>query len=231
MRQLTPSFLGDLAPCSYLPEQESRFENFLALDVSASEIDALLAVGWRKFGPHFFRPRCPQCSACLPLRVLTREFSPNKEQRRIQRKSQSINSHFGELSYRPEFFTLYQKHSQLKFGSIPIQSEAEFLEAFFLASAPALLHTLTFNDQLIGLGFLDQGEEALSSVYFCYDPDWRGPALGTLSVVREIEYANRHQLPYYYLGYFIAQNAHMNYKARFSPFELFDWYTRSWKRS
>lgn len=79
-------------------------------------------------------------------------------------------------------------------------------------------------------GFLDIGSSSMSSVYFFYDPDYHRYSLGTLAILREIEQAKKLGLTHYYLGYYIAENKHMNYKARFSPHELYDWYNKVWEK-
>ncbi len=231
MKKYGETFLSEDSDCSYLPDRLSRFENFLALELSLEETDFVLAQGWRKFGPHFFRPQCENCRACVPLRVLVNQFKPTKSQARIIKKSSEIRSEFKELNYRPEYFDLYQRHSKVQFGNIPITSEREFLEAFFIPSAPAIIHEISYQNQLVGLGFCDVGASSLSSVYFCYDPDFKFLSLGTLSAINEIEWARARGLNHYYLGYFIAENRSMNYKARFSPHELYDWYNEVWNLS
>ncbi len=228
MKKFGEIFLSDEDNCSYLSDRKSRFENFLALDLSYDEIDLVLSRGWRKFGPHFFRPKCPSCQACRPLRVLTKEFTPSKSQRRVLKKSAAVKSKFIEINYRPAYFELYQKHSQAQFENIPISSEREFVESFLIPSAPALIHELVVGDQLVALGFCDVGTNSLSSVYFCYDPEYSDLSLGTLGALYEIEWAKSQGLQHYYLGYYIKENRHMSYKARFSPHEIYDWYNESW---
>ena len=46
-------------------------------------------------------------------------------------------------------------------------------------------------------------------------------SLGTFSVVKQIEYALQKQIKYFYLGYYIADNASLVYKARFRPNEVY----------
>ncbi len=83
---------------------------------------------------------------------------------------------------------------------------------------------------LVAVGFLDRSSEALSSVYFFYRSDYSHLSLGTLSVIREIEYARILKLRYYYLGYYISENSRMAYKNSFFPNEKFSWDDYSWIR-
>ena len=229
MKKFGETFLSDATDCSYLEARQSRFENFFALELSPEETDLVLSSGWRKFGPHFFRPLCGSCRACTPLRVLTQDFAPSKEQRRVLKGASQLISTFGELEYDPQYFKLYQEHSLEKFKNIPISSERDFFESFFIPSTPALVHRIEFEGNLIAAGLLDIGTQSLSSVYFFYDPKFSKSSLGTLSALREIDYARLQNIPHYYLGYYIEENKHMRYKARFSPHQLFDWYNQTWK--
>jgi arginine-tRNA-protein transferase len=64
--------------------------------------------------------------------------------------------------------------------------------------------------------------DALSAVYTCYDPDAGARGLGTLAILRQLEWARRDGRAHLYLGYWIAGHAKMDYKRRFRPLEGFD---------
>ena len=50
--------------CIYLPERQSSLEINVLVDVTPAELDAMLARGWRRFGPVYFRPACEGCGEC-----------------------------------------------------------------------------------------------------------------------------------------------------------------------
>ena len=56
----------------------------------------------------------------------------------------------------------------------------------------------------------------------------RARGLGTLGVLKQIEWAVRDHHSHLYLGYWIAGHAKMDYKRRFQPLEGFD--GRAWRR-
>ena len=76
--------------------------------------------------------------------------------------------------------------------------------------------------RLIGVSIVDRCPNGLSSVYMFFDPEEGGRSLGTYSVLWEIEYCRRTRLPFYYLGYYVADCKTMSYKSRFRPNEVLD---------
>ena len=68
----------------------------------------------------------------------------------------------------------------------------------------------------------------MSAVYTFYEPDAAARGLGTLGVLKQIEWARRDQRSHLYLGYWIAGHPKMDYKRRFQPLEGFD--GRGWRR-
>ena len=217
-----------LEQCSYLPDMQKRFEYFFAYQLSKEEISVLLENGWRKFGMYFFRPRCPGCQSCIPTRVLVDEFSPSKSQRRILRKNSDVKVVFAPLRYEEEAFALYKKHSRDRFAQHG-SSKDDFLHSFYFSSCPGMQSEFYIDDKLVGIGFLDHGHNALSSVYFVYDTDYQSLNLGTFSILQEIEHAKILGLKYYYLGYYIEKCSRMSYKNKFHPQEHFNWQTKTWQ--
>ena len=72
------------------------------------------------------------------------------------------------------------------------------------------------------MGICDLCPSALSSVYFYFDPADRARGLGTFGALVEIETARTRGLGHYYLGYYVAGCAAMNYKSLFRPHEMLD---------
>lgn len=228
MQIIQPMQREEIAECPYLPGRRKRFASFLASGVSASELSALLAAGWRKFGVYFFRPDCPECCCCTPLRVSTADFTPSRSQRRVLRQGSGLRASFGPLGRADQVYELYRRHARDRFGEET--EREEFLLTFYLQSCPALQSELWLGEELVGAGFLDLGTDALSSVYFSFDPRFAHLRPGTYSILREIEYARQLGLPYYYLGYYVPGSPRMAYKDHFLPREHFDWQTRSWRK-
>ena len=68
--------------CSYLSGRASTTENFIPGKLTESDMEGLLASGYRHFGPYFYRPICKLCHQCIPLRIPLDGFSFSKSGRR-----------------------------------------------------------------------------------------------------------------------------------------------------
>jgi arginine-tRNA-protein transferase len=90
-------------------------EYFFAYQLNEREFDEFLSAGWRRFGLFFFRPTCPGCRRCIPIRVLSSQFKPTKSQRRVLRKNRETEVRLSPPQFRKEIFEIYKKHSKEKF--------------------------------------------------------------------------------------------------------------------
>jgi len=227
LQQLKPISLDQLEPCPYLPGRQKQYEYFYAVSLSGTELAGLLAAGWRKFGPYFFRPACPGCQRCVPVRVPVADFKLSRSQRRVLRRNQDLAVRFGPLQYTERIFQLYREHSRQRFGAE--SSLDDFASYFYLPSCPVLQLEVFLGDQQLGVGFLDRASDALSSVYYCFDPAYSERGLGIFGALQEIEQARQLGLDYYYLGYLVNGCTSMHYKDHFRPRQYFAWNTGQWQ--
>mmetsp|Transcript_9487 Transcript_9487/g.23045 ORF Transcript_9487/g.23045 Transcript_9487/m.23045 type:complete len:785 (-) Transcript_9487:200-2554(-) len=69
----------------------SKSYSVVADSVSPALYEALIQGGWRRSGVHLYKPQnFSSCCPTLTLRLLTREFKPNKSQRKVLRKMDNI---------------------------------------------------------------------------------------------------------------------------------------------
>ncbi len=223
---LSKTMLSNEEQCPYLEDKNAAFTYFFARDLSKNELEHYLSRGWRKFGMYYFRPRCPDCNRCEPIRVPVQGFKPSKSQRRVINRGSSIEMRISDLNFSDEIYEVYADHSKKRFGKDT--SIEEFHSTFFIESCPSLQSEYYLNGKLIAAGFLDYSSSALSSVYFVYNCDYSDLNLGTFSALKEIELAESMGLKYYYLGYYIKENRSMSYKNRFRPHEIMNWNTCTW---
>ncbi len=219
--------------CVYLPDRDHRLSVHILLRHTRERFDDILSRGFRRSGVVQYVPECPGgCTECVPIRVPVADFKPSKSQRRVWKRCEGeFSVRFLPPSYSDEHFTLYNRHARHVSDSAPVAGRDEYVH--FLVETPGDTWHVEYrlDRKLVGLGVLDVGQQAASSVYFFWDPDHAEYGLGTYSALREIEWCREQGIGFYYLGYWIRDCASMSYKNRFRPFELMDWKTNEWTRS
>ena len=64
-------------------------------------------------------------------------------------------------------------------------------------------------------------------VYSFFDPDIKSRSLGNYMILDQLDTCQRFDLPYLYLGYWVAESPKMSYKKEFHPAEILT--TRGWR--
>ncbi|MDE8346830.1 MAG: arginyltransferase, partial [Acidocella sp.] len=112
-----PNFFYTTAPlpCPYLPGRTERKIVTELAGVSAESLhDKLSRGGFRRSHNIAYAPVCPSCTACMPIRIRARDFTPSRTQKRIAR----INADLLVLEAPPrataEQFNLFQRYQQTR---------------------------------------------------------------------------------------------------------------------
>lgn len=211
--------------CHYLSDEKWCFDYRIPGDLASENFGELLRRGWRRFGRNVFRPACLACHKCRPLRVIVDEFEPSKSQRRTLKRNAGVEVVVQSPSITWQHIRLYDAYhadmAERRGWPQKTTSPEEYFEGFIGGEYEFAREFLYFNNgQLVGVGLVDETPLGLSSAYFFHHPDWRSLGPGTFSVLTELDYARRRNIPHLYLGYWIQQNQSMNYKAGYVPHEL-----------
>lgn len=210
-------------PCPYLPGRQSSLL-FVDGHLTGSIYRDLLDKGYRRTGRRMYRPDCNGCNECKVIRVALAAFRKNKEQRRVWNRGQRLFEHrLVRPSYSKEKAQLYRRYLRYQHRSLEAPLDRDEYESFFVDSClgkRTVEVQLLREGELVGVGILDVLRDAVSSMYFYFDPEIARFSPGTYSALLEMDIANEWGMPYYYLGYFIGGCAAMNYKARFRPCEI-----------
>ena len=220
-------------PCGYWPDRIARD---LVLDPRDPRLADRypLALGWgfRRSGDIVYRPHCHGCRACVAVRIPVADFTPDRSQRRCLARNSDIEARVLPAERNDEQLALYRRYlvSRHPHGGMDTHGAAEFEQ--FLIGAWAQGRFLELRERsshrLLAVAVTDLVGDAMSAVYTFYDPEDSARGLGTLAILKQIEWARRDGRSHLYLGYWIAGHDKMDYKRRFRPLEGFD--GRSWRR-
>lgn len=208
--------------CSYLPGLEARSQvvtpGYL---VDQNLYGALVDSGFRRSGVFTYRPRCSQCNACVPVRIDVAGFKASRSQRRALARHAALQSHWQPLGFDPEHYALYSRYQAARHLESNVGQDSQEQYIHFLLQSTVATHLVEFRDQgiLRMISIIDELEQGLSSVYTFYDPSLSKSSLGTYNILWQIEECRRRNLPWLYLGYWIARSPKMAYKINFQPLQ------------
>ncbi len=210
-------------PCPYIPGQvERKLITELAGHEAMAFYNALSRAGFRRSHHLAYRPACVQCQACVPVRIPVDEFAPSRSLRRIQRTNADLATRLVRPHATLEQFRLFARYQRSRHADSDMASMTFGDFRAMMEDSPVASRVIELRDAggaCLGACLLDVLDDGLSAVYSFFDPEQRRRSLGTLLVLALIEAARRQDLPYAYLGYWIAESRKMAYKARFHPLE------------
>lgn len=209
--------------CPYLPQRVAREEAFVTPTLPPELYHELMDMGFRRSGDLFYRPRCPDCRACVPLRIDVHAFKPSRSQRRVQRRNGDVEIHLAQAAapVDDERVAVYQRYLDHQHPGTPQRAEQEELESFLYRDCVSTLEvSYRVGGRLMGASIIDVSERAWSSVYHYFDPAFADRSPGVYSVLAELELCRIKKVPHYYMGYWIAEAPTMSYKANYAGHEL-----------
>lgn len=212
-------------PCSYL---EGREAVTLFIDPEAPMDQALYSRlsdnGFRRSGPHVYRPHCRGCSACIAARIPVARFKPNRTQRKLLRRNQDLRMTLLRTLDDNVVYRLYERYISLRHADGDMYPPSRDQYNAFLTDAWGTTRYCGFyaGTELVAVAVIDVLQQGLSAVYTFYDPERTEPSLGTWVILQQIEMTLAVGLDYLYLGYWIADSPKMAYKGTFRPLEILD---------
>ncbi|MBP7252490.1 MAG: arginyltransferase [Alphaproteobacteria bacterium] len=223
--QATTFYLSGLLPCPYLAGQMERklFAKLSGDAVVDGKLNGMLTqAGFRRSHDVVYRPACPACQACVPVRVPVAHFAPSRSQRRADRRNQDLAATLETPEPTAIYYALFQRYQAARHAESDMVTMSEAAFRAMISEGGATLQLLTLRDAagaLQGVLLADRLPDGFSAVYSFYNPDDLTRGLGTFLVLQLLAAAQSLGLPYVYLGYWIAASPKMAYKALFQPQE------------
>jgi arginine-tRNA-protein transferase len=211
------------SPCPYIPGQIER-KLFTRLEGGGTaELNATLTrAGFRRSHDIVYRPACPACQACIPVRIPSKQFEANRTQKRILKRNADLTLTEQPAIANEEQFRLFARYQQGRHaeGDMARMSFLDFRAMIQDGSADSRLLELRDADgSLLGAMLIDMLSDGLSAVYSFFDPSAHRRSLGTFIVLAAIEMLRTRDQAFLYLGYWIARSRKMAYKSHFRPLQ------------
>lgn len=209
-------------PCSYLPGHDARSQVATPTHLIDAEVySTLVRRGFRRSGAFTYRPHCINCKACIPVRLPVAELQYSRAQRRAIRNHADLTIRQRPLAFFAEHYALYTRYQNARHAGGGMDEDGHEQYAHFLLQSNVDTRLIEFSDgdAVRMVSIIDVLEDGLSSVYTFYDPDVAGASFGTYNILWQARQCDALDLPYLYLGYWIADSRKMAYKSRFSPIE------------
>ena len=132
------------------------------------------------------------------------------------------------LRITPAKERIYDDHHWFRFDTGVKETLAQRYHNIPPHPAPLMEGSLFDRDRLLGFSIFELGERAILSNIGVWSPEAVARGLGTLTIIKEIEYAHRMGAKYYYFGPYNIRNTIYEYKTKFRGFELYDWDSGQW---
>ena len=216
-----PLIKTDGHPCPYFPSRTAAELMVLTHQVTTEAYEGLMAQGFRRSESYLYRPDCKDCRACVPIRIPVESFCLSKSQRRVLKNNSDLVLKIGKPTFDRQRYEMYERYQLFKHRGTMSCTEEQYQKLFCSSPVDTLEMSYWLKGQLLGLGIVDVCRNAMSSVYFSFEPEQVSRSLGVYSALCEIEECRRNKKAYWYLGYYVEHCSKMDYKTRFGPHEFF----------
>jgi arginyl-tRNA--protein-N-Asp/Glu arginylyltransferase len=212
-------------PCPYLT---GKIERHLLTHLGGSSAnllhDRLAEAGFRRSHNLLYRPACPGCNSCVPVRVVADEFRLGRTLRRVTAANAELQVAMQPAQSTTEQFNLFRRYQRARhYESEMARMDFDDFRAMVEESPvdTCMAEFRTPQGGLVAACLVDRLSSGLSAVYSFFDPAEEQRGLGNYVILWLIAEARRQQRPYVYLGYWIDDCAKMSYKVRYRPLEQF----------
>ncbi|PHS68516.1 MAG: arginyltransferase [Methylophaga sp.] len=217
-------YQDSIHPCSYIDGHQARNiypdPHQLMTNLLYSH---LIQQGFRRSSDLAYRPYCPTCQACIPVRINIKNFQPNRSQRRCLSNNKEISLSLHANEFNDQHFQLYGRYLANRHigGGMDDPTKQSYINFLTSSWSETQLIEFKYHDKLVAVAVTDFIADGLSAFYTFFDPDLPKQSLGTFAILQQIELAKKHGFSQLYLGYWIKNCQKMQYKQNFSGVEAY----------
>jgi len=218
-----PLLLTEPHPCSYLDDEYAQ-PAFVhpVFDMTTTIYSELIQQGFRRSGDEVYSPHCPNCSACIPVRLKVDEFVPNRSQNRCLQRNRNTIAIIKPAEFNQDHYELYLRYqaARHKEGSMLHLTKDEYLRFLNSSWCDTRFIVFSIDSELAAIAVMDNLDNAVSAVYTFFNPKFSTYSLGVYAVLWQIEWAKQQHKDFLYLGFWIKQSPKMSYKSNYQPLQI-----------
>lgn len=211
---------------------ERKVFTHLVGDHAQAQHEDLSQGGFRRSQNIAYRPACESCRACVATRVLTDQFQPTRNMRKIIRRNDDIIGKLVPNLPTSEQYSLFRRYIESRHGDGGMSGMSVMDYSMMIEDSHVETQVIEYRKRgvdsgitgkgtgpLLAVSLFDRLSNGLSMVYSFFEPREDKRSLGTFLIIDHILRARREGLAYCHLGYLVEDSSKMAYKSRFLPQE------------
>lgn len=215
------------APCPYLSGKTERKVFSYLHGPTAPSLNAMLTRrGFRRSQNIIYVPACEGCQACVPVRIVVRDFDLSRSRRRTLSKNADLLRRLRAPRATGAQYSLLRgyldmRHAEGGMADMTVLDYASMVEETSVNTMMVeySLRERSGEERLVACALTDRLTDGLSMVYSFFEPEDEARSLGQFMILDHVALARDLDLPYVYLGYWVDGSSKMDYKRRFQPLE------------
>lgn len=185
-------------------------------------LDTYLAHGWFRMGQQLFTTQFlyfdEQFYSAFWLRIELPKWTPSSSQENILKRVQKrFRISIDRYEYQPEDDVLFTQYRD----SIPFEHSHSIQQLLTGNAEIEVFQTLSIRiwdgDQLIGLGFFDEGRQSMAGISCIFHPNYRKYSLGKFMMLLKMKRAKEQGKKFFYPGYCAPGYPVFDYKLSLAP--------------